>query len=84
MSDEQIVEVIAAGFYNEDTAYLDTWESQPEEGVKAWYRTMARAALAALWTAGFAVVRPEEVGRLVDHAQRTVGFSWPIPTEDPR
>lgn len=65
MSDERAREAIAKWFYAADAVYLDTWDSQPEERVKEWYRDKARAGVAALRAAGYEIVRvcgPEEGG----------------------
>lgn len=41
----ETVERVAEALYADDDHYLDIWESQPEDGVKEWYRKQARAAL---------------------------------------
>ena len=44
---QEAIERNARGIYGADDCYRDTWESQPEEGVKDWYRKVAEAGLRA-------------------------------------
>ena len=59
-------EAAAEAMYDADDAYRDSWDSQPDDGVKAWYRQMTRYAI----DAALVGVRPakglEDLEALID------------------